>query len=117
MAFQIKKHNPPWEQLWEQYGVTQFMDSIFRVRGWTGVLEEEIKLSEKYLIIGQDSGLQDRYLDVGKPERALDYLEKLYEQEQRNPGLPYISSMNHYKDLKDNPRYIALLQKMNLPVD
>lgn len=115
-AYQIKKQFPPYKHLWEQYGVTHFMDSIFGVKGWTGVIKEEIKLSEKYGLKGQDSVFQfQRYLDVGKPERALDYLEKLYEQ--RNPSPPYLSSMNHYKDLKDNPRYIALLHKMNLPVD
>ena len=116
LAFQIKKGHPPSKQLWEKYGVTHLMDSIFEVKGWTAVLEEEIRLTETNLVRGQDSVLQFlRYLEVGKPEKALDYMEKLYEQ--RNPNIPYISATDHYIHLKDNPRYIALLDKMNLPVE
>jgi class 3 adenylate cyclase/TolB-like protein len=116
MAFQLKKRLFPWQHLWEQYGVTHFMDSIFQVEGWTGAIEEEIRLSEKYQIGGQDFVFQFlRYLDVGNEERAIDYMEKLYEQ--RNPNVPYISAIDHYNQLKDYPRYIALLAKMNLPVD
>jgi class 3 adenylate cyclase/TolB-like protein len=116
MAFQLKKRLYPWKQLWEQYGVTHLMDSIFEVKGWTGVIEEEIKLSEKNQIGGQDFVFQFlRYLEMGNAERAIDYMEKLYEL--RNPNVPYISAINHYNQLKDYPRYIALLDKMNLPVD
>jgi class 3 adenylate cyclase/TolB-like protein/tetratricopeptide (TPR) repeat protein len=116
MAFELKRTLSPWKQLWEQLGVTHSMDSIFQVAGWTGVVEEEIRLNEKYQLGGQDFVFQFlRYLELGNAERAIDYMEQLYEL--RNPNAPYISAIDHYNQLKDNPRYIALLDKMNLPLD
>jgi hypothetical protein len=48
-------------------------------------------------------------------DRAMDYFEKAYEQ---NFGmLAYVSLIaKEHPELKDNPRYIALLKKMNLPL-
>ena len=52
---------------------------------------------------------------VGNYEKAMDYYEKAYEIHE--PDIHYIGDKAHYDKLKDNPRYIALLKKMNLPVD
>jgi hypothetical protein len=45
----------------------------------------------------------------------MDYLEKAYEE--KHGLLSYISLYYHdYPELKDNPRYLALLKKMKLPL-
>ena len=45
--------------------------------------------------------------------KSIDWLEKEYEI--HHPNMPYISTWNYDLDqLKENPRYIELLKKMNL---
>jgi TolB-like protein len=48
-------------------------------------------------------------------ENELDVMEKLVEQSHWE--MAYIGENSRYKIFKDNHRYIALLKKMNLPVD
>ncbi len=48
-------------------------------------------------------------------EKELDWMEELVEKSHWH--IPYISQPSTYKVYKDNRRYIALLEKMNLPVD
>ena len=48
-------------------------------------------------------------------DRAMDYFEKAYEE--KFWSLAYISLIaKEHPELRDNPRYIALLKKMNLPL-
>jgi len=57
-----------------------------------------------------------RYFDIGDYERVIDHLEKLYDRSWGS--IPYIATNYYgYNELKDNPRFIELLKKMNLPVD
>ena len=52
--------------------------------------------------------------ELNKPEKALDLLEKAFEI--RDPSMPYISTNVFAIDyVRDNPRFIELLKKMNLP--
>ena len=53
-----------------------------------------------------------RYLDAGDYDRAIDWLEKGYED--RDPNLPYIGKP-FYDPLRSDPRFQALLRRMNLP--
>jgi tetratricopeptide (TPR) repeat protein len=53
------------------------------------------------------------YVFAGDHGRALDWLEKAYEQ--RDPNLPYLSCFPVYDPLRANPRFLALLRRMNLP--
>jgi hypothetical protein len=56
------------------------------------------------------------YLRVENKEKAIEWLEKGYEI--HDPNMPYISTnFSNYDLLKDDPRYIDLLKKMNLPAD
>jgi TolB-like protein/Tfp pilus assembly protein PilF len=48
-------------------------------------------------------------------EKELDWMEELVDKSIW--WAPYHSTNSWYKILKDNPRYISLLKKMNLPVD
>ncbi len=55
--------------------------------------------------------------ELNKPERTLELLEKGFET--NDPGMPYIST-NVYSAIdyvKDNPRFIELLKKMNLTLN
>ena len=52
--------------------------------------------------------------ELNKPEKTLELLEKAFEI--RDPSLPYISTNVYAIDyVRDNPRFIKLLKKMNLP--
>lgn len=54
------------------------------------------------------------YLFAGDAERALDWLERAFEQ--RDPGLPYLASGHKNFDLvRGHPRYRELLRRLNLP--
>jgi len=54
-----------------------------------------------------------RYVDAGDSDRAMDWLEEAYEV--RDPMLPYLRDPFYYDLLHSNPRYQALLRRMNLP--
>jgi tetratricopeptide (TPR) repeat protein len=54
------------------------------------------------------------YADRGEAEKALDWLERGYQQ--HDSGMPYIKSEELFKGLHQNPRYIQLLEKMQLPL-
>jgi len=58
-------------------------------------------------------GIARRYLDAGDNDRAIDWLEKAYEE--RNPNLPYIG-LPFYDPLRSDPRFQDLLRRMGLPV-
>jgi tetratricopeptide (TPR) repeat protein len=58
-------------------------------------------------------GIARRYLDAGDFNRAMDWLEKAYEE--HDPSLPYIG-MPINDPLRSYPRFQELLRKMNLPV-
>jgi serine/threonine protein kinase len=55
------------------------------------------------------------YAIAGENAQALDWLEKGLEE--RSPHMPYINSYVEFAPLRDEPRFQALLRKMNLPVD
>ena len=54
------------------------------------------------------------YASAGKKEQTLEWLERGYEI--RDPNMPYINDPR-FDFLRDDPRFKALLRKMNLPVD
>ncbi len=60
-------------------------------------------------------GIALRYLDAGDYDRAIDWLEKAYEE--HDPNLPYLGNNPLYDPLRSDPRFQALLRRMNLPED
>jgi hypothetical protein len=54
------------------------------------------------------------YIDLGEFNKAVDIMEIMYEN--RDPGVTYMTTWGGYEQMKNNPRYIALLKKMNLPL-
>jgi adenylate cyclase len=113
-----------WIELWDKkvQGLGHWNDegraavlNAFHENGHIAAIEEMFKMNEKY---GNDcwmaGGLKaERYLILGEYDKAMDCLEKEYEI--RDMSMTYIATdENLYNHLKDNPRYIELLKKLNL---
>jgi adenylate cyclase len=91
--------------------------NVFHEKGLLSAFEEMFKMNEKYGNGCYMSGAikAERYLILGKYDKALECLEKDFEM--RDMSMTYISTDVYiFNQLKDNPRYIALLRKMNLPL-
>jgi len=43
-----------------------------------------------------------------------DFIEKGFEMHE--PSMPYIAARGRFEQLYDNPRFIDILEKMNLPL-
>jgi len=112
-----------WIELWNKkvQGLGHWNDegreavlNTFYEKGHIAAIEEMFKMNEKY---GNEcymsGGLKaERYLILGDYDKAMDCLEKDYEK--RDMSITYIrTNLNLYNQLKDNPRYIELLGKMN----
>ena len=57
-------------------------------------------------------GIAENYAFIGEKEKALEYLEIAYEQ--HSSRIPYIKYNPHFKDLRVEPRFLAILEKMDL---
>jgi tetratricopeptide (TPR) repeat protein len=103
---------------WSNEEVTASLDKIFQEHGFLGVIEDRIKVNEDVYSKGGSislTGQAGRYLTVKNYDKAIDYYEKAFDE--KYGFLAYISlDVIKYPELKDNPRYIALLKKMNLPL-
>ena len=102
---------------WHDDKAVASVDSVFQEQGYLAAVEMTIKIDEeaakeRYIdipIMGY------RYLELHNYDKAMDYYEKGYEI--HHPTMPYISTKLYGCDqLKENPRFIALLKKMNLPL-
>jgi tetratricopeptide (TPR) repeat protein len=104
--------------VYEQYGVAELLEKIFHEQGYFAFMEEAIRIHEEVLPkdhIMYEIDQAERYSEVKNFEKALDCYEKCYEDHYWE--LAYIYGFHkQYPELKDNPRYIALLKKMNLPL-
>ncbi|MFC2124727.1 adenylate/guanylate cyclase domain-containing protein [Bacteroidota bacterium] len=91
--------------------------NAFHEKGHIAAIEEMFKMNEKY---GNDCRMisrlkGERYLKLNNYDKAMDCLEKEYEI--REMFMTYITTnLDIHDQLKDNPRYIELLKKMNLPL-
>jgi TolB-like protein len=94
------------------------LDSAFFEHGYIGLAKQIIKAREEVYSKGGMLNFCNTsywYTVVGNYEKAMDYYEKGYET--HDPCMVYIGVKERYDKFKNNPRYIALLKKMNLPVD
>jgi len=107
-----------WKKLtWYDDEVVASLDSVFQEQGYIAAVEMIIKIAEEPANEKLLGTLRHAlyYLAINKYDKAMDWLEKGYEI--HNPGMPYISTKEYDLDqLKENPRYIALLKKMKLPL-
>ena len=92
------------------------IDKVYREEDYGNVIQEmitqlEIK-AESVHIPPHDLGM--RYILIGQKEKALEYFEKGFEI--HDPNMPYLAvGFGQAESLYDNPRFIAILEKMNLP--
>jgi len=108
-----------WKEIvcWDDEVITQ-VEKALNEQGFEAAIEKLFALNEKYGKRGCQMGDANKmiwYLQLNDFDKALDYLEKLYEISW--PGISYISTNNYkYNQLKAYPRYIEILKKMNLPL-
>ena len=89
--------------------------NAFHEKGHIAGIEEMFKMNASYGNEGArmvGSVKLERYLKLGEGDKAIDSLEK--EVEKGAMGMAYLATNTYYDHLKDNPRYIELLKKMNL---
>ena len=82
------------------------------VKAWASLADEAAALHDQ----GMDAvEIADNYMLRGDKAKALDWLEKAYEE--HNPNLPYISCFPRCDPLRSEPRFQALLRRMGIPMD
>jgi tetratricopeptide (TPR) repeat protein len=112
-AFEAMKANLYW--IFEEDVVNDFQ-KIYIEKGFDSV---NVKLLHELEAMAQNtfqpplnvahlSYLTEQY------EKAIDWFEKGYDM--HDPGMMYIGWPSNYELLHDNPRFIAILEKMNLPL-
>ena len=90
---------------------------VYKERGIDSAYEEFLSQME---LLAQNNyvsffDLAARYLMLGQNDRALDWFENGLEM--HDPNMPYITTGFFNTDpLEDNPRFLAILEKMNLPM-
>ena len=99
---------------WTEEGKSAVMKA-YKENGHIAAIEEMFRMNE----LSPDKCFMsvtlkaERYIILGEPDKAMDCLEKGFDD--RIMGSTYIAADHHlYEPLKDNPRYIALLKRMNL---
>ena len=86
-------------------------------QGYSPALQEAVNVME---LAAQQNFIQPfqvaiYYLELKNTEKALEWIEKAFEG--HDPDMPYISTYwAEFDQLYDNPRFIAILEKMNLPL-
>ena len=101
---------------WNDEGRTSVLNAFYE-KGHIAAIEEMFKMNEKYGNKCYMSGgiKAERNLKLKKYDKVMDYLEEEYEK--RDMNMAYVGIDSYLREhLKDNPRYIALLQKMKLPI-
>ena len=89
----------------------------FSERGHLAAAEEMLKMNEKF---GDECYLAGNvmiflYLNLNQMDKALEIIEGGYEA--KLSGMPYVATRyQFYEQLKDQPRYLAILEKMKLPL-
>jgi len=89
-------------------------ENIYNKNGLNAVIDWKIEIDIARLEQGLDLDKYYNYANilamVGKSEQALYWLEKAFEVRK----YPTLKWNTHFKNLHDNPRYIALLKKIDL---
>ena len=88
----------------------------FREQGFHAAIEEMLNMNRQFDNCYMDEALKaERYLFLGDYDQWFDYMEKAIEKRSVNASYMATDMLN-YEFLKDQPRYTALLKKMNLPL-
>lgn len=89
--------------------------NAYKERGHIAGIEEMFIMNEKF---GNDSAFMsagikfERYMKLEAYDEAMNFVEQAYDM--RDMDMAYLATNAYYDYLKDHPRYIDLLRKMNL---
>ncbi|MEN8251907.1 MAG: tetratricopeptide repeat protein, partial [Bacteroidota bacterium] len=113
-----------WYEMWDKKVQGNWSDEgreavlkAFHEKGHIAGIEEMFKMNEKYGNACYMTELikAERSIYLKNYDKAIEHLEKAYEK--HTLGASYMgTSFNSFDQLKDDPRYIELLKKMNLPL-
>jgi TolB-like protein/Tfp pilus assembly protein PilF len=98
--------------------IRSVMETAFKEQGYSAAFDIYIDAKEEIAKAGfmPPCLMAMDYAKINKHDKALDWLEKGIEI--HDPMMPYIGCGDFRPYIpKDNPRYVALLKKMNLPLD
>ncbi len=93
------------------------LERIYGESGFVAAYEEIMRQLEALAQKGYSAPVEMayRYMMVDRPDKALEWLEKGFEV--RDPVMPYIATHAFLFDpLFENPGFIEILRKMNLPL-
>jgi tetratricopeptide (TPR) repeat protein len=93
------------------------VEKIYKQQGFEEAYKEVLRQSEELVQNNYFLPVEmaARYLWVNEPEKAVEWFEKGYEI--RDQTMPYIGTkMFCLEPLFNNPRFIEILKKMNLPL-
>ena len=93
------------------------IEKVFREQGYFKAYEEILNYYEAAAEKGfiGPGVMAFKYMMGNQPDKALDCLEKGFEV--HDPQMPYIAAGGYpFDPLYNNPRFIAILEKMNLPL-
>jgi len=94
---------------------------VERIYGETGFVAAYEEILRQLEVLAQKGYVQPvelalRYMMVDQPDKAMEWIEKGFEL--RDPVMPYLATPGFLcEPLFDNPRFIEIIQKMNLPFD
>jgi tetratricopeptide (TPR) repeat protein len=107
-------------KIWEKFGVTELLEKTYHEQGWIAFIRELKRINEgvmaEFLGNRLPAVLSARHIELGEYDKYIDYLEMWYEIDPKNPSWPYLFTKGYYDKMKGYPRYLALLEKFNLPV-
>ncbi|TFH26503.1 MAG: tetratricopeptide repeat protein [Bacteroidia bacterium] len=91
----------------------------FKEQGYKAALGKLISIVEtipdEQIPVSAATRIAWMYLQVDNTDEALSILEK--ELEEQAADLPYVTTgIDHYKELESEPRFLAILEKMGLPL-
>ncbi len=84
--------------------------SVYKRSGWRGVTVERIKSMEKEARPDYFQ-LACLYAKVGDKDRALEYLEKAYQE--RNHSMPTVQIEPQLDEVRKDPRYMDLIKRLD----
>jgi hypothetical protein len=93
-----------------------YIDKVFREQGRFAAYEEiiaQFELRAKTNFVSPNL-MARRYIQVNQLDKTMDYIEKGFEMHE--PSMPYIATRGNFEPLYNNPRFIDILEKMNLPL-
>jgi TolB-like protein/DNA-binding winged helix-turn-helix (wHTH) protein/Tfp pilus assembly protein PilF len=95
--------------------VGKAIEDSYRKSGYRGVVEQDLKasLEERSANYVNAVGIADCYAELGDAPRALEWLEKGYEEHAS--GMQYLSVMEAFDFMRSDPKFRYWLDVLNLP--